>query len=191
MRKPRPEPEGSGLVSDGVEKSSALEDIGGPGSSSMGPHVEALPAFTGLSNPTVAPQRYVAGPFPGDVPEANLVYATVKALRAAVDGVAAGRRREAAAAAWHAEPVVRFFCSTFGDGIASVGVSEDSFVVITAELSGVEEPVEASIAVGPDGTCRISGSERHLASTAPDVRAFERVLKWRLAEVGLRGQCGE
>ena len=32
--------------------------------------------------------------------------------RAAVDRVEVGRRREAAAAAWHAEPVVRYLCST-------------------------------------------------------------------------------
>ena len=60
--------------------------------------------------------------------------ATVKVLRAGVDGVAATCRQEAAATAWHAEPIVRFFCSTFSDGLAGVGVSEDNFIVITAEF---------------------------------------------------------
>ena len=42
---------------------------------------------------------------------------------------------------------------------------------ITAKLSG-EELVEASISVGPEGTCayRITSSDPHLASTAPDAR---------------------
>ena len=191
MRKGRPEPEGSGFVSAGVEESSALEDIGGPGASGMRLYVEALPAFAGLSNPTLAPQPYVVGPLPGDASETTLVYATVKALRAAVDGVAAVRRQEAAAAAWHAEPILRFFCSAFGDGIVGVRVSEDGFIVVTAEFSE-NELVEATIAVGPDGTCacKISAGETHIAATAPDARSFEQVLKSRLAEVGVYGEDG-
>ena len=104
-------------MSAGVEESSALEDIGGPGASGVRLHVEALPAFAGR-NPTITPQRYVEDRLPGDVSETTLVYATVKALRAAVDGVDAACRQDAAAAAWHAEPLVRFFCSTFGAGSA-------------------------------------------------------------------------
>ena len=86
----------------------------------------------------------------------------------------------------HAEPIVRFFCSTFGDGIAGVGVNEDGFVVITAEFRG-DGLVEASIAVGPESTCacRISTGDTHLASTAPDARSFEVALKSRLAEIGV------
>ena len=53
--------------------------------------------------------------------------ATVKVLRAAVDRVKVGRRQEAAAAAWHAEPVVCFLCSTFGVGITGVRVSEENY----------------------------------------------------------------
>jgi len=33
--------------------------------------------------------------------------------------------RDAAAAAWHAESVVRFFCSTYGGAVAGVRVNED------------------------------------------------------------------
>ena len=43
--------------------------------------------------------------------------------------------------------------------------------------------VEARISVGPpEGTfaCTMSAGDTHLASTAPDVRSFERVLKERL-----------
>ncbi len=47
-------------------------------------------------------------------------YAAIDALRGAVAGSGAGGQRDAAAAAWHAEPIVRFFCSTFGDGIVGV-----------------------------------------------------------------------
>ena len=102
------------------------------------------------------------------------------------------RRQEAAPAAWHAEPILRFVCSTFGEGIAGVGVSEDGFIVITAEFSE-NELVEATIAVGPDGTCacKISAGEAHVAATAPDAHSFEQVLKDRLAEVGARGEAGK
>ena len=52
--------------------------------------------------------------------------------------------------------------------------------------------VEATIAVGPDGTCacKISAGEAHVAATAPDARSFEQVLKDRLAEVVARGEAG-
>ena len=90
--------------------------------------------------------------------------------------------RDAAAAAWHAEPVVRFFCSTYGGGIAGVRVSEDSFIVITAEVPG-NELVEVTIAVGPDGTCacKVCTAHRQAASAAPDTRSLEQVLSSRLA----------
>ena len=154
MRKGRPEPEGSGFVWAG---------------------------FAG-GNPTITPQRYAEDRLPGDVSETTLVYATVKALRAAVDGVDVACRQDAAAAAWHAEPIIRFLCSTFGDGIAGVRVTEDSFIVITAEF-GRDNLIDVIIAVGSEGTCacRISTADTHIASTAPDVRSFKQVLKDRLA----------
>ena len=98
----------------------------------------------------------------------------------------------APAAAWHAEPIIRFVCSTFGDGIAGVRVTEDRFIVITAEFSE-NELAEATIAVGPDGTCActISAGEAHVAATAPDARSFKQVLKDRLAEVGARAEAGK
>ena len=107
--------------------------------------------------------------------------------RVAVDGVAAGRRQEAAAVAWHAEPVVRFFCLTFGDGVAGVRVSEENFIVITAALLR-GGPVETTIAVGPEGTCacRIDTAQKHFASTSPDARLFEQILTVRLTGVGVR-----
>ena len=151
--------------------------------------MEALPAFAGIGDPTVAPRRYDADRLPGDLREAATAPATVGALREAVERTDAPGRPAAAAAAWHAEPIVRFFRSIFGEGIAGVRVDENSFIVITAELSG-DDLVEASIAVGPEGTCacRISTGDTHLASTAPDARSFEQVLTERLAEVGVHGQ---
>ena len=124
--------------------------------------------------------------------ETTLVYATVKALRAAVDGVDVACRQDAAAAAWHAEPIIRFLCSTFGDGIAGVRVTEDSFIVITAEFDR-DNLIDVIIAVGSEGTCacRISTADTHIASTAPDVRSFKQVLKDRLAAVGARGEDGK
>ena len=67
-------------------------------------------------------------------------------------------------------------------------VDEEDFVVILAELAG-DELVEASIAVGSEGTFarKISTGDTHLASTAPDVRSFKQILRDRLAELGVRG----
>ena len=92
--------------------------------------------------------------------------ATVKVLRAGVDGVATTCRQEAAATAWHAEPIRRFFCSTFSDDLAGVGVSEDNFIVITAKFRA-ENRIGTMIAAGPEGTCacKISACDTHLAST--------------------------
>ena len=86
---------------------------------------------------------------------------------------------------------MRLFCSTHGGAIASVRVSDDSFIVITGEVSG-DELTEATIAVGPDGTCacRVSSADGHRASAAPDARSFEQVLTSRLAEAGARRDGG-
>ena len=191
MQTPRRDPDGGGFVPAGVEESSTVEAIHDDGHPRAALHVEALPAVVTSGNPTVAPRDYDVEPLPSDLRERTTAYATVDALRDAVARSVAEGRKDAAAAAWHAEPVVRFLCSTFGDAVASVGVNEDGFIVITAELSG-NEIVEASIAVGPDGTyaCRISAGDTHLASTAPDAPSFVQVLTSRLAEVGVCGRDG-
>ena len=186
--KPRKEPEGSGFVPAGADESLSVERMDYGGSSRAGGRVEALPALLGATNPTVAPWGDAVETVPRHLPETTVApAAAVAALRAAVERVATGSRRDAAAAAWHAEPVVRFFCSTFGEGIAGVRVSEEGFIVVAAELAG-NGLVEASIAVGPDGTCacRVSAGGAHMACTAADGRSFERVLKERLAEAGVR-----
>ena len=182
-------PEDSGFVLAGAEESSAVAEIEEGGPPRVRLHVEALPAFAPMSNPTVAPRRYDVEGLPSDLREAAKAHAAVEALREAVERASA-EGGTAAAAAWHAEPVVHFLCSTFGDAVAGVRVSEDGFIVITAELPG-DDLVEASIAVGPEGTCacRISAGVTHLASTAPDVRSFEQMLKNRLPEVGVRGKA--
>ena len=73
--------------------------------------------------------------------------------------------------------------------MAGVQVTEDGFIVVAATFSS-DGVVEASIAVGPEGayTCTVSAGDTHLASTAPEVRYFERVLKESLAEVGVLGR---
>ena len=109
----------------------------------------------------------------------------------AVDQVDGEPGRDAAAAAWHAESVVRFFCSTYGGSIAGVRVNEEGFIVLTTDVSG-EEPVEATIGVGPDGTCAcmVSTAHRQVATASPDTRSFEQVLAERLPDVGVRDQGG-
>ena len=87
---------------------------------------------------------------------------------------------------WHAEPLLRFLSTALGGRVVGVWVNEDGFIAVTAELSTV---VEGGIAVGPEGTCActVSVGDTHLASTAPDVRSFERVVRERLEEVGVPG----
>ena len=188
MRRPRQEPEGSGFVRAGAMEYSAVEELAGDGPSRARARVETLPAFLGAGSPTVAPRSHDAGTLAGDLRETAAVRVAVEALREAVDTAAAGCRKDAAAAAWHAEPVLRFLSAAPGCRIAGVRVNEDGFIVATAELSAAGG-VEASIAVGPEGTCAgtVSAGDTHLAATAPDVRSFERAVKERLAEVGVPG----
>ena len=177
MQRSLQEPAAGGLVSAGMEESSAVEAV--VEGSRPNERVEVLSVPAGPENPTVAPRRYEFDRLLGDRRERTTAYAALDALR---EGVGKSD------AAWHAEPIVRFLCSAFGDGLAGVRVSDDNLIVITAEFQG-DDPVEASIAVGPEGycACRISAGDTHLLSTATDVRSFERMLKSRLAEIGVHG----
>ena len=186
MLKPRPEPEGGGFVRPGAAEYSAVEDAAGGGASGARARVEALPAFLGAGNPAVAPRPGDVETLPGAVREAADVRAGLEALRSAVDRADAGCRKDAAAAGWHAEAVVRFLCATFGCGVGGVQVGEDGFIVIMAELPG-DDLVDVSITVGPEGTCagRVSAGGAHTAATAADARSFETLLTERLAQVGV------
>ena len=186
MQRPRQQPEASGLVSARMEACSAAAALAAGSLAGSGEHVESVPALAGTGNVAVAARRYEVERRRPDQREATTAYAGVAALRGAVARFDGAGRKDAAAAAWHAEPIVRFLCSTFGDGIVGVRVSDD-LIVITATLPG-DDPVEASVAVEPEGSCacRISAGDTHLAATAPDPRSFEPVLKDRLAQVGCR-----
>ena len=188
MWKLRSEPEGSGFLRAGPEEYSAVEELEGDGPLRAPSRVETMPAFLGTGNPAVAMRPRDDEAPPGGTTETATAGAEVEALREAVDRADPGCRKDAAAAAWHAEPVLRFLRVTFVGVVAHVRVSEDGFIAITAQLPG-DNQVEASIAVGPEGTfaCTVSAGETHLASTAPDARSFERVLKERLAEAGALG----
>ncbi len=141
--------------------------------------------------PTVAPPRYRTEGLPAELRETAAVHAAVEALRAAVDLLDAEAGRDAAAAAWHAASVVRFFCATYGGAVTGVRVNEESFIVVTATVPG-DEVTDVTIAVGPDGTCacKVSAADDDRASAAPGVRAFEQVLASRLAEVGVQAPQG-
>ena len=119
------------------DESAAVKEVNRPGLSGGRVFVEAPLA---IPRPTIVPPRYFAEGLPGELRETAAVHAAVEALRAAVDQVDAEPRRDAVAAAWHAESVVRFFCSTYGSSIAGVRVNEEGFIVITADVSG-DEPV--------------------------------------------------
>ncbi len=141
--------------------------------------------------PTITPTRYRAEGLPAELRETAAVHAAVEALRAAVDQLEAEPGRDAAAAAWHAASVVRFFCSTYGGAVTGVRVNEDSFVVIAATVPG-DDVIDVTLAVGPDGTCacKVSAAGRDLASAAPELRVFEQVLAGRLAEAGVHARTG-
>ena len=143
-----------------------------------------------IQRPTITPSRCRTEGLPAELRETAAFHAAVEALRAAVDLLDGEPGRDAAAAAWHAASVVRFFCSTYGGVVTGVRVNEDSFIVATATVPG-DDVIDVTIAVGPDGTCasKVSTADGGGASAAPDVRAFEHVLASRMAEVGVRGQA--
>ncbi len=145
-----------------------------------------------IHRPTIRPPRHRTEGLPAELRETAAVHAAVEALRAAVDQLDAEPGRDAAAAAWHAASVVRFFCSTYGGAVTGVRVNEDSFIVATATVSG-DDVIDVTIAVGPDGTCacKVGTADGHLASAAPDARAFEQVLAGRLAEARVHAQTGD
>ena len=186
MSRLRSEPEGSGFVRPGAAEYSAVEDVAGAGPSGTRARVEALPAFLGVGNPAVEPRPGDVETLAGAAREAADVRAALEALRSAVDRTNAARRKDAAAAAWHAEGVVRFLCATFSCGVGGVQVGEDGFIVIMAELRG-DNVVEVSITVGPEGSCasRVSAGGAHTAATAADARSFKTLLTERLAVVGV------
>ena len=186
MQRPAHEPERAGLAPVDADEFAPVEEVDHPGSAGVRVLVEASAA---VNHPTIVPPHYRAGDLPADLHETVAVRAAVEALRAAVDQVGAEPGRDAAAAAWYAEPVVRFFCSTYGGAVAGVRVNEDSFIVLTAEVPG-DDVIDVTLAVGPDGTCacRVDTADGPRASAAPDVRGFEQVLASRLAEVGVRGR---
>ena len=178
-------------MSAGVDERAVIEEVDDYGPPRVQVHVEAPLGSLGTINPIVAPARYDPERLPADLRETAAIHAAGEALRAAVDQLDTASSRDAAAAAWRAEPVVRFFCSTYGGAVTGVRVSEDSFIVVKAEVSG-SELVEVTIAVGPDGTCacQVSTARGQVASASSDPRALEQVLTSRLAELGVRGQPG-
>ena len=124
-------------LSAGADETVAVEEVDERSPSRVEVRVEAPPAFAWT--PVVVPRRYDADGLPDELRETAAVHAAVEALRAAVDRLDADTGRDAAAVAWHAEPVVQSFCSTYGATIAGVRVSEDNFIVIAAEVPGDED----------------------------------------------------
>ena len=190
MQRPRRQPESGGLLLPGVSESSSVEELRGPGQPA-GVRVQALPAFLEGRQPAVAPRPHDGETLPADLRETAAVRAAVEALREAVGRSDAAGRQDAAAAAWHAEPIVRLLCSFFEAGIAGVQVNDDNLIVITTALPG-DDPAKARIAIGPEGNCacRITVSDTDLGCAAPDVRSFKQILQHRLAEVGVARQDG-
>ena len=182
---------GGSSLSANMGESSTVEEVDDHGPPRVQVHVEAPPSHMGMVSPIIAPTRYDVERLASDPRDAAAIRAAAEALRAAVGQLGAESGRDAAAAAWHAEPVVRFFCSTYGTEIAGVRVSEDSFIVITADVPG-NELVEVTIAVGPDGTCasKVRTAHGQVASASPDTQSLQKALTNRLADVGVRGQAG-
>ena len=171
MQRRPTEPAQVGIVPAGVDEPPAVEEVDYRGSVRVRVLVEG-PLV--IRHPTIAPPRYAAEGLPAKLRQTAVVHAAVEALPTAVDQVDGEPGRDAAAAAWQAESVVQFFCSTYAATIVAVRVNEDSFIVTRAEVPA-DDVIDVTIAVGPDGTCacRVSTTDGHLASAAPDVRAFE------------------
>ena len=191
MQNPPKAPAGGSVLSADMGESSTVEAVDDHGPPRVQVHVEVPPGHMGTISPTIAPTRYDVERLRGDLRDTAAIHAAAEALRAAVGQLDAESGRDAAAAAWHAEPVVRFFCSTYGGGIAGMRVSEECFIVITADVPG-NELVEVTIAVGPDGTCacKVSTAHGQVASASPDTRSLQKVLTSRQPEVGVRCQAG-
>lgn len=102
--------------------------------------------------PTITPPRDGTEGQAAELRETAAFRAAVEALRAAVDQLEGEPGRDAAAAAWHAESVVRFFCSTYDGAVTAVRVNEDNFIVVSATVPG-DDVTDVTISVGPDGTC--------------------------------------
>ena len=106
MRKPRPQPEGSGFVRPG-----AAEYFGGRGAGGR-----RLVAGAGRDAAGLRRRRQPGGgaaaqgcrDAAGDLGETATLRAAVEALREAVGAADAGYGKDATAAAWHAEPLLRF-----------------------------------------------------------------------------------
>ena len=144
-------------------------------------------ALKAVQDPKVAVglYPYTVQDLPGEAAEVVSTYAAAVALRQAVVRAGRRRRRAVASAAWHAEPIVRFLCEAFEDGISTFRVTEEDFVVITAEFEKSQARVE--IAVGPEGscTCRIRDSKVDSRSRTDDALSFVRTLERRLTDFNI------
>ena len=196
MSRPRPKPDNSGFMRVGAAEYSAVEDAAGDGPSGPPGRVETLPAFRGAGNPTVVLRPHDDGTLPADLRETAATSALLAPFAGSgrEDGgrMQAGRCRRSVAR--RADPAVplcdvrRVHCRRARERRRlhrdyrrtrrrRAGRDED-------RRGGRTERV----------ACRISSGDTHLASTAPDPLAFERLLESRLAEVGVKGQddagCG-
>ena len=87
-------------------------------------------------DPATRPKRRGASVgLPGDLHERTIAYAALDALWNAVAKSDAACARDVAAAAWHAEPIVRFVCSAFGDCLAGVRASDDNLIARRVEVT--------------------------------------------------------
>ena len=122
---------------------------------------------SGLVRPGAAEYSVVEGAAGDGSPEARERVETLPAFLGAGNpgrGAAAPRFRDAGR---------RFLRTSLGCTIAGMRVSGDGFIVVTAGLSAVAV-VEASIAVGPEGSfaCTVSVGDTRLACTVPDLRGL-------------------
>ena len=90
-----------------VDERAVIEEVDDHGPPRVQVHVEAPPGSLGTINPIVAPTRCDAERLPDNLRETAAIHAAAEALRAAVDQLDTGSSRDAVAAAWRAEPIVR------------------------------------------------------------------------------------
>ena len=153
MRKPRQEREGGGLVRPGAAEYSVIEGAAGDGSPEARERVETVQHSWA---PAARPWRGGSETPPGDRRGTAAAYAAVEGYAKPSTGRtrAAGSRKNVAGAGRHAEPLVRFLCTSLGCTIAGHAGEGDGFIAVTAELSAVVV-VEASNRRGTGGEFRV------------------------------------
>ena len=151
MRKLRPGAGRERVRAAGAAEYSVVEGAAGDGPPEARERVETLPAFLGAGNPTVVPRLQDSETPAGPARDGGGVcggQGATRSRRRGGRGLPEGRCSRGVA---RRAVACGSLCTSLGCTIAGMRVSGDGFIVVTVELSA-GAVVEASIAVGPEGS---------------------------------------